>query len=134
MGTGSITAAGSLALAALLLVGCGSPEADPARASSAADVGVQPSTPRSSPEPQAGAPLPEQLFAARSGGDPRQFASLVSRAAATCGDPDAARRLGQVSAVAERWADAIAFARPKAQARAEAQLAEVDWAAALAGC
>jgi hypothetical protein len=74
------------------------------------------------------------LLAARTAGDPRRFAALVSRAAATCTDEPSARRLGQLSAVAERWADAIAFARPKAQARTEAQLAEVDWAAVLAAC
>jgi hypothetical protein len=134
MGTASITAAGSLALAALLLVGCGSPSAAPASTPSAPDVGAHDSPRGSSSDPQVEAPLPEQLVAARSGGDPRQFASLVSRAAATCSDPDAARQLGQLSAVAERWADSIAVARPKAQARTEAQLDQIDWAALVEAC
>ena len=86
------------------------------------------------PDPRPEGPLLDQLLAAKSAGDPQGFATLVAQAAASCADPSAARRLGQLSAVAGRWADSIAFARPKAQARTEAQLAEVDWEELVATC
>jgi hypothetical protein len=122
----------ALAFTAGLLAGC----------SAVTDSGPLPSAPPSPPETSIGSspssePAPallDDLLAARTAGDPRRFATLVSQAAASCTDPAASRQLGQLSAVAERWADAIAFARPKAQARTEAQLAEVDWAAVLADC
>jgi hypothetical protein len=115
-----------LTCAAVLVVGCGTPrQADPASAA----------TPASSPPTTIAEPVTaEQLRTARSAGDPRRFAALVSRAAASCPDPDAARSLGQASAVAERWADAIALARPKVQARTEAQLSAVTWETLLAAC
>lgn len=134
MATAAIAAAASLTLAAMLVAGCGSPPDDLASPSSALDVEAPAPTPGSPVPSQNGAPRSDELLEARASGDPRGFASLVSRAAATCADPDSARQLGQLSAVAERWADSVAFARPKAQARTEAQLDLVDWADVLAPC
>jgi hypothetical protein len=78
--------------------------------------------------------LLEQALSARAAQDPPRFAALVAQAAESCADPAAARRLGEVSAIAGRWADALAFARPKVQARTEAQLAEVEWDELIAAC
>jgi hypothetical protein len=78
--------------------------------------------------------LLELALAARAAQDPPRFAALVAQAAESCDDPTATRRLGEVSAIAGRWADALAFARPKVQARTEAQLAEVEWDKLIAAC
>ena len=122
-----------LACAAALVLGCGAATDAVVPASSGPTPSVaNPSA--STPDPQPEGPLIDQLLAARSAGDPQAFASLVARAAASCTDPAASRRLGQLSAVAGRWADSIAFARPKAQARTEAQLTEVDWEQLVASC
>jgi hypothetical protein len=80
------------------------------------------------------AALLEQALAARAAEDPQRFAALVAQAAASCTDPAAARRLGELSAIAGRWADSLAFARPKVQARTESQLAEVEWDALISAC
>lgn len=122
----------ALAFAIALLAGCGAvTDSDPLPS-------PQPSSPEasagSSPPSESAPALLDDLLAARTAGDPRRFAALVSRAAASCTDLAASRKLGQLSAVAERWADSIAFARPKAQVRTEAQLAEVDWAAVVSPC
>ena len=122
--------AAAVACAAALLVGCGA----------AADSGVpassqtMPSGSTPSPSAVSADALLDDLLAARAAGDPQRFAALVSQAASSCADPDASRSLGQLSAVAGRWADSLAFARPKAQARTEAQLAEVDWSDLISSC
>jgi hypothetical protein len=117
---------------AALLVGCGAAAESGVPASSQ----TMPSAAGSTPSPSAVSAdaLLDDLLAARAAGDPQRFAALVSQAATSCADPDASRSLGQLSAVAGRWADSLAFARPKAQARTEAQLAEVDWAYLISAC
>lgn len=129
----SLRTAPVLTCAAALLLGCGATTNPVVPASTAPTPSVAGPT-SSAPDVQPEGPLLDQLLAAKSAGDPQTFATLVSQAAASCADPAASRQLGQLSAVAGRWADSLAFARPKAQARTEAQLAEVDWAELLAGC
>jgi hypothetical protein len=58
----------------------------------------------------------------------------VSAAGKACPDPGAARRLGELSAIASRWSLALLDGRPKVQAVTEAQLAAVDWDALVAAC
>lgn len=123
--TGTIVAA-----ATVLLVGCGAPAQGPPPASSwPASAG-----PTASPDAASPTTLLDELLAARAQGEPQRFAALVSRAAASCTDADAARTLGQLSAVATRWAESVTSARPKAQARTEAQLSAVAWSELLAAC
>jgi hypothetical protein len=62
------------------------------------------------------------------------FAALVRAAGTACPDRGAARRLGDVAAMAARWSSAVQDGRPKAQAVAEAQLDTVDWDALVAAC
>lgn len=133
MTRGALRATTGAACAAALLVGCASAAGSgvPRSAASAPPVGAPTATP---PTATAPGPLLDELLAAREDGDPLRFAALVSQAAATCTDPAATRQLGQLSAVAERWADSLSYSRPKAQARTEAQLAEVDWAALVSAC
>lgn len=125
-----------VACAAALLLGCGAatgsgvPASDPTVTPAASGT----ATPGAATADALPDELINDLLAARSAGDPQRFAALVSEAATSCADPDVSRSLGQLSAVAARWADSLAFARPKAQARTEAQLAEVDWAELISAC
>ncbi len=129
--TAAVVAAG-----AALLVGCGAATgsgmsaSDPTVTSAASGTATPGAVSADAPPDE----LIDDLLSARSGGDPQRFAALVSQASTSCADPDVSRSLGQLSAVAARWADSLAFARPKAQARAEAQLAEVDWAELISAC
>jgi hypothetical protein len=68
------------------------------------------------------------------GSDAGALVPALQRAAASCPDEATAKRLGEVAAVAQRWAQAIEDNRPKVQARTEAQLGEVDWAALATSC
>jgi hypothetical protein len=125
----------ALACAGLVLVGCGAaspaPTAPAAPASSAAaDTGASPSL---APAQEDAAALLARALAVQAA-DSAQFAALVSAAAAACGDPDAARRLGTAAVTAARWSAALQEGRPKAQAVTEAQLARVDWEALGAAC
>jgi hypothetical protein len=120
------------ACAAALLVGCGAATDSGVPAPSQTAPSAE--SPTASPGTVSPDALLDDLLAARSAGDPQRFAALVSQAATSCADPDASRSLGQLSAIAARWADSLAFARPKAQARTEAQLAEVDWAGLISAC
>ncbi len=85
------------------------------------------------PGPQDVAALIERALAARAVND-SDFAPLVRAAGTACPDPRAARRLGDVAAMAARWSSAVQDGRPKAQAVAEAQLDTVDWDALVAAC
>ncbi|HYO19489.1 MAG TPA: hypothetical protein VES02_12580 [Dermatophilaceae bacterium] len=58
----------------------------------------------------------------------------MSAAGKVCPGPGAARRLGDVAAIASRWSSALLDGRPKVQAVTEAQLAKVDWDALVAAC
>ena len=77
--------------------------------------------------------LVERALAARSD-RPAEFAALISAAGQACGDPDAARRLGQVAVIAPRWSSAVLEGRPKAQAVTESQLVTIDWDALVSAC
>jgi hypothetical protein len=133
MAQNRLATAALLACAVAPVVGCGT-VTDP-RTSPSTTVPSGSTVATSAPaSPSTDVVTLEQLLAARSGDDPQRFAALVAGAAASCDDPDAARDLGAAAAVAARWADALALARPKVQARTEAQLAAVDWAALLAAC
>jgi len=121
-----------VACSAALLVGCSAASGSGVPASSQTVPSAGGGT--ASPGAVSADSLLGDLLAARSAGDPQRFAALVSQAATSCADPEASRSLGQLSAVAARWADSLAFARPKAQARTEAQLAAVDWADLISAC
>jgi hypothetical protein len=78
--------------------------------------------------------LLEAAEQAWTGSDRAALAPALRQAAASCPDPATAKRLGEVAAVAARWAQAVEDNRPKVQARTEAQLGEVDWQALAAAC
>ncbi len=80
------------------------------------------------------ADLVARALTARSANDAEEFAALVTAAGTACPDPDGARRLGEAAAIAGRWAAALQFSRPKAQAITENQLAQVDWDALVSTC
>lgn len=71
--------------------------------------------------------LVEQALAAQADNEPTEFASLLAEAAEACAEPEASRRLVEVSLIAERWSSALADGRPKVQAVTEDQLAQIDW-------
>jgi hypothetical protein len=115
----------------LLLVGCGS--ADEGEPLAPSELGRGQSSQALPQGQQDVAALIERALAARAVND-SDFASLVRAAGTACADPRAARRLGDVAAMAARWSSAVQDGRPKAQAVAEAQLDTVDWDALVAAC
>lgn len=133
-----------LACAGLLLTGCGvAEEAGPeprdrltsADTSDTADTGDPSGS--AGPPPPGGADaavLVGRALGARAANDSTESAALVLAASRACPDPGAARRLGEVAAIATRWSAALLDGRPKAQAVTEAQLAKVDWDALAAAC
>jgi hypothetical protein len=138
--THRIRSAIALSCAGLLLAGCGD----------AYEVGsVQQREPTAVPDaPGAGpdgvpaatangqedtATLVERALAAQAD-RPEDVSALISAASQACPDPDAARRLGEVSLIAERWSSALLEGRPMAQAVTEAQLATIDWDALVSAC
>jgi hypothetical protein len=127
-----------LALAAgVLLVGCsggtpsGEPALSPAAAPSASATTTDVATPPGGPD---AATLVQQALTARDASDIPALAVTLEQAAAACADPQAAARIAQVAAVAQRWADALADGRPKVQATSEALLADVPWDALARDC
>lgn len=117
-------------LVAVLAVGCGSTEQDaPAqqrdRASSpdAPDTGGHGADDASGDSPT----LIIRALEARDEDDIEGFVDLLASAAATCPDPLAAKRLRDVSTIAEEWVKAIADLRPKATFLREQALVKVDW-------
>jgi hypothetical protein len=135
-----IRSAIALACAGLLLAGCGDAGED--GSVQQREPTAVPDTPDAGPE---GVPAPtatghedaatlvERALAARSD-RPAEVAALISAASQACPDPDAARRLGEVSLIAARWSSALLEGRPKAQAVTEAQLATIDWDALVSAC
>lgn len=130
-----------LACAGLLLAGCGDAgengfvqQRDRLASPAAPDAGG-PSGSAEAPRPRQEdvAALVERALVARDN-DSEEFAELVAAAGKVCPDPGAARRLGDVAAIASRWSSALLDGRPKAQAVTEAQLAKVDWDALVAAC
>lgn len=76
----------------------------------------------------------ERALAARSANAPAEFAELLTAASRACPDPDAARRLGEVAAIAARWSSALLDGRPKAQKVTEEQLAAIEWDGLVDSC
>lgn len=135
--TASVGAAACVLVAALILAGCAAEDSDTGRAVddgeplASADVPDPPS-----PSPSGGDPadLVAQAVAAWEANDPSGFVARLAEARDACSDEDAARRLAEVSAIADRWSAALADGRPKVQATTENQLSGVDWEALAAGC
>jgi hypothetical protein len=129
----------ALACAGALLTGCsdvaddgGTQQGDRLASPDTRDPSGSEGTPPSGGANAAG--LVERALAARAANDSTEFAALLSAASRQCPDADAARRLGEVAAIAARWSAAVQDGRPKAQAVTEAQLAKVDWDALAASC
>jgi hypothetical protein len=126
-----------VACAGLLLAGCGGADVDPLQpdqlATSEAGGGGGSAQARPT-DPEDTTELVERALAARAANRPAEFAALVAVAAKACPDPSAARRLGDLAAIAARWSSALQDGRPKAQLVAEGLLAKADWDALAAAC
>lgn len=130
----------ALACVGLLLAACG--DAGGAGSVQLREPAAVPETPDTGPDgvPAAtakghedAATLVERALAAQAD-RPAEVSALISAASRACPDPDAARRLGEVSLIAARWSSALLEGRPKAQAVTEAQLATIDWDALVSAC
>ena len=119
-----------VALLAALALGCGTSEQDaPAQQRDRASSPDAPDTGGYGADASSAGPpaMVEQALAARAEDDIEGFVDLLASAADACPDPLAAKRLRDVSTIAEEWVKAIADLRPKATYLREEALGKVDW-------
>lgn len=117
-------------MVAVLALGCGSSEQDgPAQQRDRASSPDAPDTGGHGADDASGDASAEiaRALQARDADDIEGFVDLLASAADMCPDPLAAKRLRDVSTIAEEWRKAIADLRPKATYLREEALTQVDW-------